>query len=78
MAIASTLLRAMPYSFAFFQTTSSFFCFFQKTKGKLALTLIIEDNNIISGRKVVKRFFKKTFCLKHSFSCLRRICHAFF
>ena len=47
----------MPYSFAFFLQTA--FLFLSKTKGKPALTLIIEDNNINSKRKVVKRFFKK-------------------
>lgn len=39
----------------FLQTV--FFLLLSKTKGKPALTLIIEDNNIISKRKVVKRFF---------------------
>lgn len=49
----------MPYSFAFFCKRR--FLLLSKTKGKPALTLIIEDNNIISKRKVVKRFFKKKF-----------------
>ena len=45
----------MPYLFAFF-ANGVFFLLLSKTKGKPALTLIIEDNNIISERKVVKRF----------------------
>lgn len=57
MAIASSLLQAMPYSFAFFCKRR--FLLLSKTKGKPALTLIIEDNNINSKRKDVKRFFKK-------------------
>lgn len=56
----------MPCSFAYF-CKRRLFLLLSKTKGKPALTLIIEDNNIISGRKVVKRFFKKIFCIKHSF-----------
>lgn len=47
----------MPYLFAFFCKRR--FLLLSKTKGKPALTLIIEDNNINSKRKVVKRFFKK-------------------
>lgn len=49
----------MPYLFAFFCKRR--FLLLSKTKGKPALTIIIEDNNIISKRKVVKRFFKKNF-----------------
>ena len=46
--------------FVAFTNNAVFVCVFlllSKTKGKPALTLIIEDNNIISKRKVVKRFF---------------------